>query len=180
MSRSTCLRMLVASSVWLGLLLWPFEVVWAHASIGEAASNIFKPTELLTKLLLAASYMLGAILIFMSIAQYKIHRQSPKLTPLTIPVLLLLMGVVCVLIPYTSKIFGNSFSAVEQSKREGRKDKEELLLLPEVKNTEPKVPFSGNRGDNATSDSTSEQDDDNTEDESGGRGGHWTNDPRYN
>lgn len=159
----------------------------ATASIGDAAKNVLTPTEILTKLVLVACYIIGTGFIFAALAQYRIHRQSPKLVPLTTPILLLILGIVCVLIPYSTKLFGESFSAVEQAKKEGRHMNENVLPLPDVTKKGPMLPVPSRSvpQDEPTpesqqpeqgSDTVAPQD---TPTDSTG-GGHWTSDPRYN
>lgn len=157
-------------------------VSFAIPSIGEAAENILVPTEILTKLVLLTCYILGAIFIFMAFAQYRVHRQSPKLIPLTTPILLFILGVICALIPLSSKIFGETFSAVERSDIPKTGDGESLLPLPETLPRGPVLPMP-NRSENQNqtappppppppSSPSSSSEDVNS--------GHWTNDPRYN
>jgi membrane-associated HD superfamily phosphohydrolase len=88
------------------------------ATVGGAAQRLMGPTEIITRLMLVACYILGVLLIIMAVAQYKQHRESPKLVPLTTPIMLVMLGVVCLLIPYWSTIT-ETFSAVEQAKKDG-------------------------------------------------------------
>lgn len=159
----------------------------AGPSIGDMAKNIFMPTEILTKLLLVACYVIGTGLIFASLAQYRIHRQSPKLVPLTTPILLLILGIICVLIPYSTQLFGDSYSAVEQAKKEGLHKKENVLPLPDVTNKGPLLPTpqrSVPRDEPPPTDYAPDQGGsyDAPQDTSPGNTGtgHWTEDPKYN
>lgn len=179
----TCIKYCLYSLILLGFPI----LAGATASIGEAARNVLTPTEILTKLVLVACYIIGTGFIFAALAQYRIHRQSPKLVPLTTPILLLILGIVCVLIPYSTKLFGESFSAVEQAKREGRHQRENVLPLPDVTNKGPMLPIprrSAPQDEPAPQSQQPEQGsgmvdpEDTPTDNSGG--GHWTSDPRYN
>lgn len=165
----------------IALAFFPLVSV-AMPSIGAAAQNILVPTEILTKLLLLTCYILGAIFVFMALVQYRIHRQSPKLVPLTTPILLFVLGVICGLIPFTSKIFGETFSAVERSDIPKTGDGESLLPLPEVPARGPLLPVHKQPEEQhettpsppppAEGYDMGPSDDVNS--------GHWTSDPRYN
>ncbi len=147
----------------------------ATPSIGQAAENILIPTAILTKLLLIACYMLGAILIFMAVSQYKIHRHSPKLVPLTTPILLLILGIITVLIPFGSKIFGDSFSVAEH---EINKARENVLPLPNAAPQGPRLPIYRNDENPDRHDQSGSSNDD-----SGyqyPQSDSWTTEPKYN
>src|SRR5438477_9236985 len=116
-------------AVIIGLILISFSAYAARdVSVGGVAENLLGPTELITKLALLACYIVGAALVMVALAQYKIHRQSPKLVPLSTPITLLILGVIALLIPYGSNMFGESGSAVEQNKGRGA-GKENVLPL---------------------------------------------------
>lgn len=158
------------------LMLLP-SVSVAVPSIGEAAQNILVPTEIVTMLVLIACYILGAILIFMAFSQYKIHQHSPKLVPLTTPILLLILGIISALIPFSSKIFGDSFSALDRAEAERRYKKENVLPLPDVGPSKPMLPIyrdpaDPDQGASSTSDESVLPDEPDS--------GHWTSDPKYN
>lgn len=162
------------------MMLETFPLVsFATPSIGQAAENVLVPTEILTKLVLLACYILGAIFIFMALAQYRVHRQSPKLIPLTTPILLFVIGVIFALIPFSSKIFGETFSAVERSDIPKTGDEESLLPLPEAPPRGPLLPTHNrdenqNREEKQASPLPSEPSSEDV------NSGHWTSDPRYN
>jgi hypothetical protein len=159
--------------VWIMGLTWLSisQCAWS-ASLKDVSQNLMGPTEVLTKLFILACYLIGAALIFASFAQYKIHRQSPKLVPLTTPIWLFLLGLILVLLPYLSKVMGNSFNAEEQAKREGRVEETDDSLpffpsaepkegpgrLPPDKPLEPYPPEKKQRKSGK---------------------GHWSDDPRY-
>lgn len=108
----------------------------ASASVGSISEEMMGPTEILTKLTVVASYIVGVGLIVFAIAQYKQHRRSPKLVPLTTPILMLILGVICVVIPYFSIISGKSFSASEQAKREGKMPDRSGAFSPDLPQVE--------------------------------------------
>lgn len=179
-------RILVLFSRSLFLLLLP-GLVWATASVEEIAENLMNPTEILTKLVIVASYAVGVGLIIFSIAQYRQHRKSPKLVPLTTPILLFILGVCTLVIPYISVISGESFSATEQAKRQGKGPEKSGAFsptLPEVK--KQKLPGPGRYAPSETrrlppppEERYDEEFDDYESDYEGSSGGHWTKDPRY-
>ena len=97
-----------------------YSIPSAALTIGDAAENLMGPTEVITKFVLFACYVVGIALCLAAIAQYKIHRQSPKLVPLTTPILLVLIGIILIFIPIISNKVGQTGSAVEQAKKEGK------------------------------------------------------------
>lgn len=123
------------------LLLLPQALLaGSTGSIGDAAVNLLGPTEIITKLALIACYIVGVALILVSFAQYKIHLQSPKLVPLTTPVLLLVLGIITVFIPYASEnMFGESASAAKQNA--GKSKQETVLPLPDINQKGPVLPI---------------------------------------
>lgn len=87
-------------------------------SAGEVGESLFEPTLIATRLAIFACYIIGVGLILAAGVQYKQHRQAPKLTPLTTPILLFLLGIALVLLPYFSTVTTYSYSAIEQEKRD--------------------------------------------------------------
>ncbi len=125
------------SSVFLMLLITPFSL-FADISLGEASTNLMTPVSFITKLALLSCYIIGIALVLASIAQYKIHRQSPKLVPLTTPITLLILGLTAIGIPYATNMFGDSYSAEQQHPTER---KSSGLVLPDVNsNKGPSLP----------------------------------------
>lgn len=164
----------------LGIGLMSTALLADSKSFGDLANAAFTPTEIITKLMLVACYIIGAMLIFAALAQYKIHRQNPKFVPLTTPILLLILGIVCVLIPYTSKIWGESYSAVDTAEKKGLNNKSSGILLPDLNTKGPllPVPTQPQQDDTPSSsyDSTPSEESPPQEETPG----HWTQDPRYN
>ncbi len=120
----------------LFLLLWLPLTVFAN-SLGDVAENLLGPTAFVTKLVIVACYAIGAILILMSFAQYKIHRQTPKLVPLTTPIALLILGIIALLIPYVTKMGG-------AEPAENTDQKRNVLPLPDTtSNRGPTLPLPG-------------------------------------
>ncbi len=157
------------------LLVMPLSV-FASNSIGDVANNLMGPTSLVTKLVEIGCYVIGLAFVMMSIAQYKIHRQSPKLVPLATPITLLVLGVVALFIPYWTM-------QTETGKAEVKSESSSTLPLPGAptkgsglpyppghsQQEAPPLPSSTDQGSTAApptpSDSTS--------------GGGWTSDPKY-
>ncbi len=101
---------------WGMVLLMLLSVfVWADPSIGDASNNLYEPVSVLTMAMSWACYVIGAALCIGAIAQFRIHLQSPKLTPLMTPIVMVICGVILILLPYFSLLPGDSWSAYEQS-----------------------------------------------------------------
>lgn len=171
-----------------GLLLLLPSTVWGDPSLGDVADSLMTPTEIITKLTVVASYIVGVGLLIFAIAQYKQHRQSPKLVPLTTPIMLVILGVCALLIPYVSIISGKSYSAVEQAKREGKLPPKSGALSPDLPTVEGKKRLGPGRyaPEESRADPTGEDDvyddeydDVGDDDYDDNTGGHWTSDPRY-
>lgn len=160
-------------SVFLILLITPFSL-FADISIGEASTNLMTPVSFVTKLALLSCYIIGIALVLASIAQYKIHRQSPKLVPLTTPITLLILGLTAIGIPYATNMFGDSYSAEQQHPTER---KSSGLVLPDINsNKGPSLPSApAPRRDNEPAPPPAA-----VEPPPSSGGGHWTDDPQYN
>ncbi|MGE3320077.1 MAG: hypothetical protein AB7I18_12360 [Candidatus Berkiella sp.] len=147
----------------------------SSSSIGDAADSLMTPVAIMTKLSLLACYIIGIALILASIAQYKIHRQSPKLVPLTTPITLLLLGLTAVGIPYATNLFGESYSAEQQKPSE---TKSSGLPLPDLDaNKGPRLPGSQQPKSDASPPPTVAP---SPVEEPPSSGGRWTDDPQYN
>lgn len=106
-----------------GMLLMTLILVptasWAAVDLITASDGLMGPVLFLTKLMRYASYAVGGALCLGALAQYRLHRQNPKLTPLFTPILMVILGVILIFLPYISTMFGNSWSA-EKLEEEGR------------------------------------------------------------
>ncbi len=113
----------------LGLLLLACAISGnvLATTIGDVATNLMGPTEIITKLVIVACYIVGLTLVFVAMAQYKIHTQSPKLVPLSTPILLLILGIIALLIPYVTGMFETGNAASHSA---GQSEKNNLLPLP--------------------------------------------------
>ncbi|MFI4937618.1 MAG: hypothetical protein ACHQJ6_03810 [Candidatus Berkiellales bacterium] len=173
------------------LALLPINVFAAGtASFGDIAQNLLGPTTILTKLAQVACYIIGTALILGSIAQYKMHRLNPKLVPLTTPIALLVLGTITVLIPYSSKMFGETYSATEHAKGD---EKDSVLPLPEPsKNNPGLLPLPGQEQSNQQQSNPPSQSNDQNAGQGNSNyqdnqndvlppegGGHWSNEPQY-
>ncbi len=174
------------------LVFLPVVALAKTGSLGDSADSLLNMTAMVTKLMHIACYIIGVALILGSVAQYKNHRQNPKLVPLGTPITLLILGVIAVLIPYGSKMFGESYSAEDKAKVG---QKETVLPLP---GSAPKssglIPLPGSSSNEQqqynqpTPDSHQDthQDAQQNQDANQGysdepsSGGGWTTDPRYN
>lgn len=163
------------------LLMLPFSLQasggGSHASLGEAADNLMTPVSFMTKLALLACYIIGIALLLAAIAQYKIHRQSPKLVPLTTPITLLVIGLTALGIPYATYMFGDTFSAEEQNPT-GQSSSN--LPLPDLNaNKGPKLPNSGKKSAEPLPPPPPAAEPVAPPPSDSG-GGRWTEDPKYN
>lgn len=120
------------------ILLVP-AVCAAGASFGDVADNLMKPTELITKVVMVICYIVGVALLLTALAQYKMHRQNPKLVPLSTPVVLVILGVLALLIPYGTTMLGPTFSAEESAK--GRSKPRNALPVPDPDNHDALLPL---------------------------------------
>lgn len=166
----------------IALLLVPV-MAFGMSSIGDVANNLMGPTSIVTKFVDIACYIIGLVFIMMSIAQYKIHRQSPKLVPLMTPILLLVLGIIALCIPYvTQKPEATGKAKIESTEKSA-------LPLPTPTQKSPGLPYPpSHKQDTAPPSSTSEQsettpaspssDSDSSSPPAGGGG--WTSDPKYN
>lgn len=151
------------------------------SSLEQASQNLMGPTEILTKLVVVACYIVGVALIIFALAQYRQHRQSPKLVPLSTPIILLILGIVAVLIPYISVLSGQSFSAVERAKEEGQTPDKSGALPPLPQPQQKKFTGPGRYTPAEPSDSQElQQDEEYDQNYDDSDNGSWTNDPRYN
>lgn len=167
--------------VLLGLvlvMLFPVSVL-AGSTFGDVAENLMQPTELITKIVMVVCYVVGIALILSAFAQYKIHRQNPKLVPLTTPIVMAVLGIIAMLIPYGSTIFGVTFSAEEEAKKRPRATT--TLPLPDsTSNRGAVVPLPG-RDKGQTRDTRPEKRPATPPAKPPRKGGsHWTDDPKYN
>lgn len=155
------------------------------SDIGSFAETLRGPTTIVTQMLVYACYIVGVVFCFMAIAQYKVHRESPKLVPLSTPVMLFLFGLVLVLLPYLSTLF-NSGSALEYSKKAGLLNEDHTgLALPPLEHSPRQGPgdFSRkSREDNTprSSDQTEPATPRSVKPEPVPEGGaHWSDEPQY-
>ena len=88
--------------------------------LGDVADGVYQPVKFVTVLMRYACYAVGFALCMGAISQFRLHRINPKLTPLLTPVFLLILGLAALFFPYLSTMFGNSWSAEDQSARGGR------------------------------------------------------------
>lgn len=148
---------------------------WADASVGALSESLMGPTEIITQLVLAACYMVGVGLVIFSLAQYKQHRQSPKLVPLSTPILLLILGVLALLIPYITTLPDESGSATEVAKREGKTAPKSGALAPTSEYESRKLPGPGRYAPRDVP-NDSEYPDEEYEVDDVPSSGHWTDD----
>jgi hypothetical protein len=154
------------------------------ASAGDMSENLFEPTVIATRLAIFACYILGVGLILAAGVQYKQHRQSPKLTPLSTPILLLIIGIALVALPYFSTATTNSYSAIEQEKRDNPYYDPQAgrLPLPPIGGKSFTKGGDEYRREGDESSQTYDEDPDASHwgnDPDSGGDGHWSDDPDY-
>lgn len=157
----------------------------ALQSLGDVAENLMGPTSIVTKLVDITCYIIGMAFVLVAFAQYKIHRQSPKLVPLTTPVLLLVLGICALLVPYVTKV-----TETGKSTTETKEEKPNLLPMPDIQKGAG-IPYPPTQkgdtqqsGGGQTNELAPPPPDNNTAPAASepppAGGGHWTQDPRYN
>lgn len=72
--------------------------------LSEVVSTLAVGGDVLSKVMWAASIIVGIALIAAGFTQFQIHRRNPKLVPLTTPVMYLILGVAAVAIPFVERI----------------------------------------------------------------------------
>ncbi len=176
---------------WLLLALVVLPVSVFAGSVGDAADNLMGPTSIVMKVVDIGCYLIGLAFVMMSIAQYKIHRQSPKLVPLATPITLVILGVIALLIPYATKQGHTGKNEVPQETRSSN------LPLPGQEQKSPGLPYPPGHQQQSTqqeaqpqpeqqleqpaaSPSANPYDSGSSSGSSGGGAGGWTTDPRYN
>lgn len=167
------------------VLLLPMST-FAGGSIGDVATNLMGPTSVVTKVVEIGCYVIGLAFVMMSIAQFKIHRQSPKLVPLSTPITLLILGVIALFIPYlTMQTETGSGKAEVKSESSsalplpGAPSKGSGLPYPPGHNQQeaPPLPSSTDQGSSAAP--AQPADTGTPSPDSGSSGGGWTTDPKY-
>ncbi len=155
------------------LLLFPASLFAGDGSIAQISGDLMGPTAIITKMVLVACYMVGVGLIIFSLAQYKQHKQNAKLVPLGTPIILFILGAGTLLIPYFSIASGDSASASEQEKRDGKTAPKSGALPPIAEPVKRRLP-----GPGRYTPSDVEQDDDYDPDDGDDydvpSSGHWT------
>ena len=75
-------------------------------SIGGIANTLFDGADILAKLMWAACILVGIALFLTAFTQFQIHRDNPKLVPLTTPITYIILALIAICIPFGSKITG--------------------------------------------------------------------------
>lgn len=162
-------------------------IAFFHASnlayatdVGSVSEGLLEPTAIVTQILVYVCYIVGVVFFFMAMAQYKVHRESPKLVPLSTPVMFVLFGAILVLLPYFTGLF-NSGSALEYIKKEGyQEERHKGLELPPLEVPRRKGPGDFSRGsrDESVPTQPSTPAAPPTPAPLPG-GGHWSDEPQY-
>lgn len=73
-------------------------------SLAQVSTGLLEPLGLFTQALYNICYVIGAMMIFGAITQYREHRNNPAQTPISRPVMLLLLGLLLILLPIIGKL----------------------------------------------------------------------------
>lgn len=97
MRTSTRILSIVALGSMPGYLL-------ADGQLKDFTQTLLVGGGVLTKIIWAASIIVGIMLIAAAFTQFQIHRRNPKLVPLTTPVMYLILGIAAIAIPFIDRV----------------------------------------------------------------------------
>ena len=84
-------------------------------SIGE---KLMTATDVLTRLMLVACFVVGIGFIFVAFMQYRTHRRNPKFVPLDKPIWYLLLGIILLGVIFLEEIFGGGTGSILHLKKQ--------------------------------------------------------------
>jgi len=131
----------VTFCLFLGLIFLT-ESALAAKTVTEVTHVFDNPLLIVNKLLYVASFIIGAILFFMGISQYKIHKKTPKLVPLTTPIFIWILSLVCLLLPFFGKFMDKDSASPER--REAKKAPSQIFKKPKS-SSDPRLIVPGRR-----------------------------------
>lgn len=86
-------------------------------SIPTVGERLMSFTDVLTRLMLVACFVVGVGFIFVAILQYQTHRRNPKFVPLDKPVWYLILGLLLIGIIFLEEIFGGGTGSILKLKQ---------------------------------------------------------------
>lgn len=89
-----------------------------ETSILGIGDKLMSVTDILTRLMLVACFVVGIGFIFVAFIQYKTHRLNPKLVPLDKPVWYFVLGVLLIGIIFLERIFGGGTGNILHLKKQ--------------------------------------------------------------
>jgi len=94
--------------IFLTCLLVPSIVFCSHATkpagIGYVAQSIMEPVSILSEFVTTASMVIGISFLFGALFRYMQHRVNPLAAPISTVLLLLFLGAMLILLPYSHKL----------------------------------------------------------------------------
>jgi hypothetical protein len=91
----------------LGLLI-STQTAFAQISWDQAAGNLMKPLSVFATVVYNVCYILAIMLLVGAVTQYRTYRQNPGQTPLSRPIILLLLALATALLPFIAKLSASS------------------------------------------------------------------------
>lgn len=112
----------------LFLSLWAITgLAWAEAGgIGDWALDMADTSNVLVRLMLAASFVTGVTMLIMGITYFRNHRMNPKMIPLATPITYLVIGILLIAIPFFGQIFQVETGNPLDKKRETVQDSKRM------------------------------------------------------
>lgn len=87
-------------------------------NLGDVANTLINGSEILTKLVLLSTLLIGAGFVIFAISMYQQHRTNPKMVPLDRPVLYFILGIGLCCIPFLGNFFDKTEIAVDMTKKQ--------------------------------------------------------------
>jgi hypothetical protein len=86
-------------------------------TIPEVGERLMTFTDVITRLMLVACFVVGVGFIFVALLQYQTHRRNPKFVPLDKPVWYLVLGIILIGIIFLEEIFGGGTGSILKLKQ---------------------------------------------------------------
>ena len=90
--------------LFLALLLIGENVLAEAISIASATHNLSEPLSFFTHTVYNICYILAIVLLGSTLAQYRSYRLNPLQTPISRPVVLLILTIITALVPIIAKL----------------------------------------------------------------------------
>lgn len=91
------------SLVFIGVLIMSFYATISHA-IGSVGNNVMALAANVSSLVTGVCFVIGVGLLVGAAVQYKQHRRNKLMTPISKPILMLVLGLVLVCVPLLSHV----------------------------------------------------------------------------